>query len=104
MLPKPSIAVIPLMVSSLKKKHTSREALLIASKSFLRVFTDATNCVPRHRHMQSVFAFSHVTSHVDLSGGQEHQHRNQFPLGHAIGWLIALLASHQLDLGNPESG
>jgi U3 small nucleolar RNA-associated protein 10 len=46
------------MVSSLKEKHTSRETLIIASKDFLRVFTDATNHVPRHRRTQSVFAFS----------------------------------------------
>jgi len=55
------------MVSSLKEKHTSREGLLIASKDFLRVFTDATNHVPRHRRTQSVFAFSRFTLHLDLS-------------------------------------
>jgi U3 small nucleolar RNA-associated protein 10 len=55
------------MVSSLKDKHTSREGLLIASKVFLRVFTDATNHVPRHRRTQSVFAFSRFTLHLDLS-------------------------------------
>lgn len=55
------------MVSSLKEKHTSREGLLIASKGFLRVFTDATNHVPRHRRTQSVFAFSRFTLHLDLS-------------------------------------
>jgi U3 small nucleolar RNA-associated protein 10 len=45
------------MVSSLKEKHDSRESLLLASKDFLRVFTDATNHVPRHRRTQSVFYF-----------------------------------------------
>ena len=30
--------------------------MLIASKEFLRVFTDATNHVPRHRRTQCVFA------------------------------------------------
>ena len=38
----------------------------MASKDFLRVFTDATNHVPRHRRTQSVFAFSRFTSHLDL--------------------------------------
>jgi hypothetical protein len=42
------------MVSSLKEKNDSRESLLLASKEFLRVFTDATNHVPRHRRTQSV--------------------------------------------------
>lgn len=42
------------MVSSLKEKHSSREDLLMASKDFLRVFTDATNHVPRHRRTQLV--------------------------------------------------
>ncbi|KAH9989552.1 hypothetical protein BJV77DRAFT_1069406 [Russula vinacea] len=45
-------SIIPLMVSSLKEKHDSRESLLLASKDFLRVFTDATNHVPRHRRTQ----------------------------------------------------
>jgi len=55
------------MVSSLKEKHTSREGLLIASKDFLRIFTDATNHVPRHRRTQCVFVSSHFTLHLDLS-------------------------------------
>jgi U3 small nucleolar RNA-associated protein 10 len=46
------------MVSSLKEKSDSRESLLMASKEFLRVFTDATNHVPRHRRTQSVFTSS----------------------------------------------
>jgi len=46
------------MVSSLKEENDSREGLLMASKDFLRLFTDATNHVPRHRRTQSVFAFS----------------------------------------------
>src|SRR6266849_8468896 len=45
------------MVSSLKEKNDSRESLLLASKEFLRVFTDATNHVPRHRRTQSVLYF-----------------------------------------------
>jgi U3 small nucleolar RNA-associated protein 10 len=46
------------MVSSLKEKHTSREDLLMASKDFLRIFTDAPNHVPRHRRTQYVFVIS----------------------------------------------
>jgi U3 small nucleolar RNA-associated protein 10 len=48
------------MVSSLKEKYDSRESLLLASKEFLRVFTDATNHVPRHRRTQFVFTPSFV--------------------------------------------
>ena len=70
------------------------------------------------RRMLPVFAFSHFTLHLDfiLSGQvflptsptdqavKNIDIENQFPLGHAIGWPIALLACHQLDFGNPESG
>lgn len=58
-------SIIPLMVSSLKEKNDSRESLLIASKEFLRVFTDATNHVPRHRRTQF---FIHL---VDVLGPEE---------------------------------
>ncbi|KAI9454082.1 hypothetical protein F5148DRAFT_1378333 [Russula earlei] len=58
-------SIIPLMVSSLKEKTTSREDLLIASKDFLRIFTDATNHVPRHRRTQF---FIHL---VDVLGPKE---------------------------------
>lgn len=57
--------IIPLIVSSLKEKHSTRESLLIASKEFLRVFTDATNHVPRHRRTQF---FIHL---VDVLGPEE---------------------------------
>lgn len=58
-------SIIPLIVSSLKEKHSTRESLLIASKEFLRVFTDATNHVPRHRRTQF---FIHL---VDVLGPEE---------------------------------
>ncbi|KAI0295094.1 armadillo-type protein [Multifurca ochricompacta] len=58
-------SIIPLMVSSLKEKYASREGLLIASKDFLRVFTDATNHIPRHRRTQF---FIHL---VDVLGPEE---------------------------------
>ncbi|KAI9451428.1 hypothetical protein BJY52DRAFT_1297951 [Lactarius psammicola] len=57
--------VIPLIVSSLKEKHSTRESLLMASNEFLRVFTDATNHVPRHRRTQF---FIHL---VDVLGPEE---------------------------------
>ena len=56
-----------LMVSSLKENHTSCEGLLIASKGFLRIFTDAANHVPCHCPTQSVFALSRFTLHFDSS-------------------------------------
>ncbi|KAI0270487.1 hypothetical protein BC834DRAFT_967272 [Gloeopeniophorella convolvens] len=57
--------IIPLMVSSLKEKHASRDDLLLASREFLRVFTDATNHIPRHRRTQF---FIHL---VDALGPEE---------------------------------
>ncbi|KAI9435473.1 hypothetical protein H4582DRAFT_1969649 [Lactarius indigo] len=58
-------SIIPLIVFSLKEKHSTRESLLVASKEFLRVFTDATNHVPRHRRTQF---FIHL---VDVLGPEE---------------------------------
>lgn len=46
--------IVPVMVSSLKQAHTDSLALYIASKEFLRVFTDAASHVPRHRRNQCV--------------------------------------------------
>ncbi|KAK0447887.1 uncharacterized protein EV420DRAFT_1647628 [Desarmillaria tabescens] len=37
------------MVSSLKRSHSSRMDLHLGSREFLRVFTDAANHIPRHR-------------------------------------------------------
>ena len=42
------------MVSSLKDAHSQPLDLYIASREFLRVFTDAANHIPRHRRNKSV--------------------------------------------------
>ena len=44
-----------------RKKNTSHDGLLIASKDFLHIFMDTTNDVLRHRRTQSVFDFSSLT-------------------------------------------
>ncbi|KAF9021672.1 hypothetical protein BDZ89DRAFT_1137818 [Hymenopellis radicata] len=41
--------IVPVMVKSLKHSHTSRMELLLGSREFLRVFSDAANHIPRHR-------------------------------------------------------
>lgn len=41
--------IVPVMVSSLKEAHSQPLDLYIASREFLRVFTDAANHIPRHR-------------------------------------------------------
>lgn len=51
-------SVLPLMISLLKEMHPPHEALLLASKDFLCVFTEAMDRVPRHHRTRSVFAFS----------------------------------------------
>ncbi|KAK1226193.1 snoRNA-binding rRNA-processing protein utp10 [Marasmius sp. AFHP31] len=55
-------SVVPVMVSSLKKTHNIRLDLYIASRDFLRVFTDAANHIPRHRRTNF---FAHL---VDVFG------------------------------------
>ncbi|KAJ7079966.1 hypothetical protein B0H15DRAFT_1025307 [Mycena belliarum] len=42
-------SIVPVMASSLKNAHAARLDLYIASRDFLRVFTDAANHIPRHR-------------------------------------------------------
>ncbi|KAJ7607399.1 hypothetical protein FB45DRAFT_1135460 [Roridomyces roridus] len=42
-------SIVPVMVSSLKNAHSNPLDLYIASRDFLRVFTDAANHIPRHR-------------------------------------------------------
>ncbi|KAK0216141.1 armadillo-type protein [Armillaria fumosa] len=42
-------SIVPVMVSSLKRSHSSRMDLHLGSREFLRVFTDAANHIPRHR-------------------------------------------------------
>jgi hypothetical protein len=61
-----AIDSITLVFFLLKEKHTYRVGLLRVSKYFLRIFTDTTNHVPHHRRLQSVFAFSRFTLHLDL--------------------------------------
>ncbi|PFH46286.1 hypothetical protein AMATHDRAFT_155738 [Amanita thiersii Skay4041] len=55
-------SIVPIMVSSLKQSHTDKLDLHIASRDFLRVFTDAANHIPRHRRNNF---FSHL---VDVLG------------------------------------
>ncbi|PPR01672.1 hypothetical protein CVT24_001501 [Panaeolus cyanescens] len=57
--------IVPVMVSSLKKAHTNSLSLYIASKEFLRVFTDAATHIPRHRRNQF---FTHL---VDVLGPRD---------------------------------
>ena len=45
------------MASSLKLAHAQHIDLYIASKEFLRVFTDAANHIPRHRRNKFVSNF-----------------------------------------------
>ncbi|KAJ7630018.1 hypothetical protein DFH06DRAFT_704991 [Mycena polygramma] len=55
-------SIVPVMVSSLKSAHSARLDLYIASRDFLRVFTDASNHIPRHRRTSF---FGHL---VDVLG------------------------------------
>ncbi|KAF8630264.1 hypothetical protein AX17_005450 [Amanita inopinata Kibby_2008] len=58
-------SIVPVMVSSLKQSHINKIDLYIASRDFLRVFTDAANHIPRHRRNNF---FSHL---VDVLGPSE---------------------------------
>ncbi|KAF7297329.1 U3 small nucleolar RNA-associated protein 10 [Mycena indigotica] len=55
-------SIVPVMVSSLKQSYSARLDLYIASRDFLRVFTDASNHIPRHRRTHF---FGHL---VDVLG------------------------------------
>ncbi|KAJ7270708.1 hypothetical protein B0H12DRAFT_1229192 [Mycena haematopus] len=55
-------SIVPVMVSSLKSAHSARLDLYIASRDFLRVFTDASSHIPRHRRTSF---FGHL---VDVLG------------------------------------
>lgn len=46
--------IVPVMVSSLKEAHSQPLDLYLASKEFLRVFSDAANHIPRHRRNKFV--------------------------------------------------
>lgn len=50
--------MVPVMVTSLKDRHEQRIDLLVAAKDLLRVFTDASQHIPKHR--RSSF-FLHLT-------------------------------------------
>ncbi|KAH7908681.1 hypothetical protein BJ138DRAFT_1128268 [Hygrophoropsis aurantiaca] len=41
--------IVPVMVSSLRDKHANGLGLYVAARDFLRIFTDASNHIPRHR-------------------------------------------------------
>ncbi|KAJ7762738.1 hypothetical protein DFH07DRAFT_813302 [Mycena maculata] len=51
-------SIVPVMVASLKSAHSAPLDLYIASRDFLRVFTDAANHIPRHRRTSF---FGHLT-------------------------------------------
>ncbi|KAJ6463475.1 hypothetical protein C8R45DRAFT_840925 [Mycena sanguinolenta] len=55
-------SIVPVMVSSLKSAHSVRLDLYLASRDFLRVFTDAASHIPRHRRTSF---FGHL---VDVLG------------------------------------
>ncbi|KAI0063355.1 ARM repeat-containing protein [Artomyces pyxidatus] len=57
--------IVPVMVSSLKAKHSANLDLLSGSRNFLRIFTDAANHVPRHRRTHF---FVHL---IDVLGPEE---------------------------------
>ncbi|KAI9571928.1 hypothetical protein HD554DRAFT_2300345 [Boletus coccyginus] len=50
--------VVPVMVSSLKTKHLDGFDLYVGARDFLRIFTDASNHIPRHRRQNF---FVHLT-------------------------------------------
>ncbi|KAF9238673.1 hypothetical protein BU15DRAFT_88298 [Melanogaster broomeanus] len=57
-------SIVPVMASSLETKHSSGLDLYIAARDFLRIFTDASNHIPRHRRQNF---FVHLT---EALGGQ----------------------------------
>ncbi|KAJ7582775.1 hypothetical protein C8J56DRAFT_230499 [Mycena floridula] len=58
-------SIVPVMVSSLRAKYSSRLDLFIGARDFLRVFTDAANHIPRHRRTSF---FVHL---VDVLGAED---------------------------------
>ncbi|KAF8525719.1 armadillo-type protein [Gautieria morchelliformis] len=58
-------SIVPVVITSLKAKNPGSLELQIASRDFLRVFTDAATHVPRHRRTKF---FSHL---VDVLGRDE---------------------------------
>ncbi|KAG1775600.1 hypothetical protein EV702DRAFT_421745 [Suillus placidus] len=57
--------IVPVMVSSLKSRHPPGLELYIGAREFLRIFTDASNHIPRHRRQNF---FIHL---ADVLGPQE---------------------------------
>ncbi|KAJ8583913.1 hypothetical protein M405DRAFT_936925 [Rhizopogon salebrosus TDB-379] len=57
--------IVPVMASSLKSKYTPGLKLYTGARDFLRIFTDASNHIPRHRRQNF---FIHL---VDVLGPQE---------------------------------
>ncbi|KAG1807089.1 uncharacterized protein BJ212DRAFT_1387903 [Suillus subaureus] len=57
--------IVPVMVSSLKSRHPPGLELYIGATEFLRIFTDASNHIPRHRRQNF---FIHL---ADVLGPQE---------------------------------
>ncbi|OAX34660.1 hypothetical protein K503DRAFT_428951 [Rhizopogon vinicolor AM-OR11-026] len=57
--------IVPVMASSLKSKYTPGLELYTGARDFLRIFTDASNHIPRHRRQNF---FIHL---VDVLGPQE---------------------------------
>ncbi|KAG5637085.1 hypothetical protein H0H81_005818 [Sphagnurus paluster] len=59
-------SIVPVMVSSLKNAHTETLDLYIASKEFIRVFTDAANHIPRHRRTNFFAHLINVLGYEDF--------------------------------------
>ncbi|KAI0692328.1 hypothetical protein BC835DRAFT_1416622 [Cytidiella melzeri] len=55
-------SIIPVMTTSLKQHHAGKLDLHIASRVFLRIFTDAYNHIPRHRRISF---FVHLVEVLD---------------------------------------
>ncbi|KAI0790983.1 hypothetical protein C8Q75DRAFT_805854 [Abortiporus biennis] len=59
-------SIVPVMTFSLKTSHSNRLDLWIASRKFLRIFSDAANHVPRHRRT------SFFSQLIDALGASEY--------------------------------
>ncbi|EIN05935.1 hypothetical protein PUNSTDRAFT_137420 [Punctularia strigosozonata HHB-11173 SS5] len=58
-------SIVPVMMATLRTSHEQKRDLWIAARSFLQLFTDAVNHVPRHRRLGF---YSHL---VDVLGAEE---------------------------------
>ncbi|KAM6493306.1 hypothetical protein JOM56_011440 [Amanita muscaria] len=59
-------SIVPFMVTSLKKSHAEKLDLYIASRDFLRIFTDAANYIPRHRRNHFFFHLVDILGPADF--------------------------------------